>query len=143
MPPDDGGNVIKLTKRNAYGLYAVFDPASGKTGSRPASALEYLERLQWHNDLFGDDIRLLGVAENSGGAVFTLTSQPFISGECATHDEIAAFQSGLDFELLDEVLGAWIRRSDGLVMLDAVPRNVIRDEAGWILPIDIIFGRLD
>jgi hypothetical protein len=42
-----------------------------------AGPVEYLQRLGWHNALFGDDIRVLGVA-CSEDSLEIITSQPWI-----------------------------------------------------------------
>lgn len=133
--------MYKLTKRNAFGLFPVPDFAAGAMGSRPALPSEYLDRLDLQNVVFGDDNALEGIALSDTGAIYTVTSQPYIKGRAASPSEIARLMIRSGFDLSDEALGAWIRPADRIAILDALPRNVVRDSAGRILPIDLVMGR--
>lgn len=139
--PDDDPLIYKLTKRSAFGYYASYKPDSGELGMRPATAIEYLDRLLISNEFFGDDIQLEGIGISSGGSIYTLTSQPFIEGEAASVEEIRSWLSGAGFMVVDEQVGGWIHPEERVAVWDAKPRNVVRDNDGRILPIDLILGR--
>jgi hypothetical protein len=52
---EEHGLAIKATHSNRFGH-------SARNEWLQATPLEYLQRLAWHNILFGDDIRVLGIA---------------------------------------------------------------------------------
>ncbi len=133
--------VHKLTKRNEFGLFPMFDRQDGSIGLRPATPSEYFDRLLLQNVWFGDDIQLQGIGISDGGSTYVLTSQPFISGRAADRADIATQFSSLGFQEIDADLAAWIEPNSKIVLSDAHPRNVIVDQQGRLLPIDIIMGR--
>lgn len=104
---------------------------------------EYLARLALSNDLFGDDVRLEGIAREVGELV-VFTSQPTIVGEAARPDEIIAFMEKRWLRRIGgEALGhagalSFYRDLDQVAVFDAHPANVLKDDAGRILPIDLI-----
>jgi hypothetical protein len=85
----DDNRIFKTTKRNSYGFRPVRDAESGRIGMRPALPMEYLERLELQNTIFGDDWQLEGVAENAGGSLYVITSQPFVTGQAASQKQIS------------------------------------------------------
>ena len=128
-----------------------FDPAWDEWVPQPltriATPLEYLDRLMLANDLFGDDIQLLGVLD-AGTGMQVVTSQPTIHGEPPQPDEIAEFMVALGFAMLPPVVvrnsGAlsFLRESDGIAAFDCHVGNFFLS-AGQILPIDVILVRAD
>src|SRR5215207_2818505 len=64
------GCAIKSTHPNKFG-YSTYDE------ERWATPSEYLTRLGWQNLLFGDDLRIVGVAYEDG-QMEVVTSQPWI-----------------------------------------------------------------
>jgi len=113
-----------------------------------ATPLEYLERLLMQNRLFGDDIQLIGVAEEDGRQVI-LTSQPFIHGSEATLTEIELYFRSMWFQLVTGLNAgrrdspAFYRDLDETLVLDAHQGNLIKDNTGHIIPIDLILVRAD
>ncbi len=114
----------------------------------PATPLEYFERWLLQNSLFGDGVRLEGVAEEETGLV-VLISQPNITGEAATPEEIETFMRQLWFKPLGELgLGGpgalgFYRDLDEVAAFDAHAGNFVKDRDGVILPIDLILVRAD
>lgn len=53
----------------------------------PATPLEYLERWNTHNRVFGDSVELLGFQETERGPRLII-SQPHVPGEPATWEEL-------------------------------------------------------
>ena len=104
---------------------------------------EYLHRLCLANDHFGDDVRLEGVTREQGELVI-FTSQPTVVGEAAPPEEIIAFMEKRWLKLLNGLaLGhegalCFYRDLDQLAVFDAHSANVLKDERGVILPIDLI-----
>lgn len=141
IDPDTQNRVRKLTKRNEFGLFPHFDLVENTVGLRPASPIEYFDRLLLQNEWFEDDIQLVGIGLTEAGSIYTLTSQPFIKGRASTTAEIGECLLGLGFTEIDVDLAAWIEPKEKVVISDAHPRNVVTDSKGRILPIDLIMGR--
>ena len=132
---------LKATYPGQCGFTIVAGPVyPGLAAALPG---EYLERLRLANVHFGDDVRLEGVAREAGALVI-FTSQPTVVGEAAQPDEIAAFMEDRWLRLLNGLaLGhegalCFYRDLDQLAVFDAHPANVLQDERGVILPIDLI-----
>ena len=119
----------KATYPNQFGLSWVRD------GS--ACALEYLQRLVFQNDYFGDSIHLEAVVQ-VGDRIRVLTSQPHIQGEAATPEEIQNWFLSLGFQRVE--MGeriAWYHLELNLLVADAHEGNVLRSETGKLFPIDL------
>jgi hypothetical protein len=143
---DAAPHYVKATYPGQYGFTVVAGPAY--PGLSPALPLEYLERLELGNECFGDDWRLEGVGREEGRLV-VFTSQTTVVGEAACPDEIIAFMEKRRLALLDGVaLGhpgalSFYRDLDALAVFDAHPANVLKDDNGVILPIDLILVKAD
>ena len=152
---DAAGRVIKLTLPGECGWTVdseeYFDEAWDEMVPRPltriATPLEYFDRLMLANELFGDDIALLGVLD-AGSGMQVVTSQPTIRGEPPEPDAIAEFFAALGFAMLPPVVvrnsGAlsFLRERDGICAFDCHAGNFFLSE-GQVLPIDVILVRAD
>jgi len=105
-----------------------------------ASPAEYLDRLSLQNTLFNDAVRLEAVSVRAGGRLSIITSQPRSVGEAATIDTIDALMSQKGYKKLTE--GAFLDSSNGLLLCDLFPRNVIRAQDGTVCPIDPAIQRI-
>ena len=146
---------IKLTLPGECGWTVdaeeYFDEAWDKWVPRPrtriATPREYLDRLLLANELFGDDIQLLGVLD-AGDGMRVVTSQPTIRGEPPEPEQIAEFMEALGFATLPPVVvrnsGAlsFLRERDGIAAFDCHAGNFFVS-AGHMLPIDVILVRAD
>lgn len=138
---------FKATFPGRFGFTVIALPELGLE-LVPATPLEYLERWLLQNSLFGDDVRLEGIASEDVGLT-VLISQPNITGDAATPDEIEAFMRQLWFQpLTGTSLGGpgalgFYRDLDEVAAFDAHPGNFVKDQAGVILPIDLILVRAD
>ena len=144
---------VKLTHAGRFGLAAdaqwFFDGEREEAGTkaflRDATPLEYLDRLLLQNEVFGDDIRLLGIIDKARG-MHVVTSQPTIRGEVVTLEEIIAFMVASGFTRIDAVrLGhadalAFYRPADGLAVFDCHVGNFIKS-GPHVVPIDLIVQR--
>ncbi|NBV25078.1 MAG: hypothetical protein EBS05_24555 [Proteobacteria bacterium] len=138
---------FKATHAGKFGFYviALSDGTAELTGATP---LEYLERLQLQNELFTDDIRLVGVAIERNQTVI-VTSQEAIRGRDVTAEEMTAFMRKLWFQPLHGLsLGrpgslAFYRDLDEVAAFDAHPGNFVKDDNGVVLPIDLVLVRAD
>lgn len=104
-------------------------------GLRPATPLEYLDRLALHNELFGDDMEFLGLVRQKGGLSFVV-SQIFLRGKKPTIPQIAAFMRSHGFRKLRGE-NAYFRPDDKLAVFDAHARNFVFTE-GMPVPFDVI-----
>jgi hypothetical protein len=133
------GRAVKATHVNRFGHSVT---AEGKS----ASPLEYLERLALQNTLFGDDIRIEGVACDEA-QMEIVTTQPWIVAShqhpSPSQTEIDAYFSNLGFckaELVADV-PLFYHRELGILVADAHDRNILRNESGELVPIDLVIGR--
>lgn len=107
------------------------------------SLFDYLGDLMLSNHYFDDDIHLIGCFRD-GDSLFIVTSQPYING---VHPDWPELRAGLarhhlrdpapksqggNFIFDDELLGE-------VDVFDLHSNNVIRDDAGWLNPIDAHF----
>jgi hypothetical protein len=80
-PDADCRRYWKVTYPGFTGFTVIASPESGGIPDlTPALPLEYLERLSLQNRVFGDDIRLEGVALE-GNKTVVVTSQPILVGQ--------------------------------------------------------------
>lgn len=131
------GRATKVTYPNCYGHSAHAEGCG-------ATPLEYLRRLSWHNILFGDDIRIEGVIYDED-QLEVVTSQPWIySGNrpVPTQGQIDDYFAGVGFEPVPLFPFAPLYYSEALRILvaDAHDRNLLVDEAGNLVPIDLVIG---
>lgn len=120
---------FKATYPNRFGL------AWGRDDT--ATPHEYLRRLILQNIYFGDDIRLVALA-NCGGKLRVVTSQPHIAGEPAAYDEIQQWFVALEFTQLNAGNRiAWYYAPENLLVADAHEGNVIRTPHESLIPIDL------
>ncbi|MBK8037320.1 MAG: ATP-binding cassette domain-containing protein [Verrucomicrobiaceae bacterium] len=123
------GRAIKVTNTGTCGLGYV----DGEVV--PATPLEYLERWRLQNELFGDSVELVGMMQSPGGVSFVI-SQPWITGEVPTEEEIADFLKSAGF--LPTVLPeSFFNPASDQAAMDCHDGNFVKVE-GFVLPIDII-----
>lgn len=111
----DGGLVIKITLPPAFGTRV--------------SIGSYVRNVLWVNELFGDDIRLIGVTRSEAGVALVI-SQPFIEGTPPTAGEIAAWFEGQGS--VPDLFHKWRNPSNGVVIADAHTGNLVNTPAGLI-----------
>lgn len=119
----------------------------GKICIAPGLPSEYLRRLELQNDLFGDDIKVLGLTPANRFAI----SQPRLKGEDPSENEIkqvleAAGWQRVPMKLQDlptTLMGsAWWHREEQVIMLDARKPNFKKTSEGAVLPIDLVLADL-
>jgi hypothetical protein len=128
---------FKLTKPGGYGHSLE---GEGET----ASPLEYLERQRLQNELFGDFLELVGVLTGDHMPQI-LVSQPWITvseiDPTPSPEEIDRYFEELGFERAQGVeVPAYYHQESGVVVLDAHAQNILRDENGRLVPIDLVMG---
>jgi hypothetical protein len=116
---EDGQRVVKVT----------LPPHFGARGE----VLEYVRNASWANELFGDDIWLVGIVETDGGPAI-VTSQPFIPGREPTLAEIVDWFESMGY-VPDGYL-KWRHPETGAVIADAHSGNLVMTEEGMV-PIDL------
>ena len=144
-PPDDEGNehqvwfdsksstYLKATWPDFYGMLVIH-----RNNEEPkASPIDYLERWQLHNELFGDSVEFLGVTQSSG-AMRLIIKQPAIIGNPATIDQIDAFfknHGWLSFKVNNNQ--AYFDPQRHVVISDTHRGNIILMDDGLLAPIDL------
>ena len=124
--------IIKLTYPDFFGLRVVYRTDEDKR----CNPCEYFERWVLHNDLFGDDVEVLGAFETTKG-MRTVLSQKAIQGNPATEEEIRFFFKGngwLPFRTDDGC--AWFDQTRLLVISDTHQGNLIKTPDDFMVPID-------
>ncbi len=143
--PDDEGNehqvwylpgaqaVLKATWPGFFGLLVIHRPHE----EHKASPIAYLERWHLHNELFGDDVRFLGVLRTDQGFRL-LIRQPAIAGTPASDEEIARFftDSGWKRFIVDGNI-AYYDPQRKIVISDTHRGNIILMDDGLLAPIDL------
>ena len=143
--PDEEGNehqvwyrpeskaVLKATWPDFVGLLVVHRPNE----EHKASPIAYLERWSLHNELFGDDVRFLGVLSTDSG-LRLLIQQPAIAGTPATDEEIQRFftSSGWQRFIIDGNV-AYFDPKRRVVISDTHRGNIILMDDGLLAPIDL------
>lgn len=132
--------VFKITRGAGYGLFPTpLDVVSGMIsdwfGVLPATPSQYFERLLLCNRLYPGLNALEGFCEWEERFCI-VTSQPFISGRNGNDLEIARFMKAHGFTRLCEA--TWFRHDDHLAIFDVGGSNLFIDEAGDLVPIDVI-----
>jgi hypothetical protein len=134
------GRWWKYTKPGMSGYTVSW--ASDEPFLHNASPLDYLLRLSYQNEIFGDDIRLEGLWEGSCRRWSIVTSQPHVAGAPPLLDEIALAFEQLDFEKLHYHCvgyeGSLAYRKDGYDVWDVHPGNVRLSQLGLPIPFDFI-----
>ncbi|MEI6674977.1 MAG: hypothetical protein WCO57_07355 [Verrucomicrobiota bacterium] len=142
----DGRHVFKSTKPGKFGFAADLEmirPLGWKAKPRITAGLvdgtptEYLKRLGWQNELFGDGIRVIGVTRYPQG-ISVLTTQPFYDGKRTDQADINAWFEGLGWRRLPAKDGAFYNVAKDLLVMDALPRNVLTLELGKVMPFDVV-----
>ena len=128
---------VKLTRAGSYGHSLIEE-------GRSALPSEYLVRLHYQNELFGDCIRLLGILAGETN-LRILTSQPWITAHSQAptplEEEIDDYFEDVEFLRIHSVeVAAYYNSATDIVVLDAHTQNVLRDENGKLVPIDIVIG---
>lgn len=119
--------------------------AQGMITIRKATPLEYLRRLQFQNDLFGDQITIIGLTRANRFAI----SQPTLRGSEPKENEIRDVLEQAGWKRLPikcqthlpvQLVGsAWYHDEEDLMLLDARKPNFKKTDFGT-LPIDLIIG---
>lgn len=143
---EDSGLVFKATHAGRFGFAADREMIRPKNrrekpritvGLSNATPLEYLERLNWQNELFGDSNRVMGVAKYPQG-VSVLTSQPFYKGDRTPQSSIDAWFAARGWKPVKNKEGAFYDEQRGILVMDALPRNVLTLDSGEIMPFDVV-----
>lgn len=143
------GLVFKATKAGKFGFGVDREMIRPKKRREPpritvgltdATPDEYLTRLYLQNEEFGDEIQVLGVAKYPQG-VSVLTAQPFYRGERTEQPVIDAWFSARGWTPVSGKEGGFYHPGKDLLILDALPRNVLTLEDGELMPFDVVIVR--
>lgn len=118
-------------------------PTSRKSKPRITAGLvdatpeEYLFRLESQNQLFGDNIRVVGVAQFPQG-ISILTTQPFYEGTRTEQKDIDDWFQAAGWRQLLFKEAAFYNQAKDLLIMDAFPRNVLTLISGELMPFDVV-----
>jgi hypothetical protein len=117
---------------------------AGEFGAEKLGLPGYARRLAWANELFEDDIRLLGrvllPGENGERVV---TTQPWYRADGLATEGPHPTQKDIDLYMrhqgfLKAYDGAYLHEARDIVASDALPKNFILDAAGHVHAVDIV-----
>ncbi len=138
------GRWIKYTKPSSSG-YTVSWNDQSEPYMHNATPLEYLQRLLWQNEVFGDDIQLIGLWQEQPHIWRMVTSQPGLQGERTTLELLAVAFAEAGFSLLPwrgiGYEGSLSLRIEGFDIWDVHPANVLLSSTGIPIAIDVIITR--
>jgi len=148
--PDEEGNehqvwhlpdakcFLKATWPDFFGLHVIHRPNEDPM----ASPIAYLERWHLHNEIFGDDVRFLGVLRTDQG-IRLLIRQPGIAGQPATHEQIQRFflENGWFLFVIEGNVAFFDPRRQ-IVISDTHRGNIILMDDGLLAPIDLRVQRV-
>ncbi len=140
---DSTGRWFKATHPETYGAAPALSYDFDERTGRPliqlvlgkATPLQYLERWDLFNRVFGDDVCLEWIVPASYG-LSIVVSQMDIAGEPPEVEEIAEYFAEREFVPIPEIRDAFYRPLDDVLALDAHQANLVRTSAG-LVPIDI------
>lgn len=138
----DGERVVKVTRDGVFGLSPGIELAlvsSSEDARRfhlwEATPLEYLERLDLHNQLVPDLNHLEGILSQPDGDLAMVTSQPRFDIVPVSEAEIDEWFAAQGFRKVTR--SAYYREEDNLGVFDAHDKNVVR-AADTLVPFDVI-----
>jgi len=99
----------------------------------PATPLEYFERLEIQNEIFGDNLRFVGVATGDDGRRI-ITRQDMVTGRPARWEEIVCMMTDLGFTKLRHNHGIGYEDSYAFVRDDARAGNTTKRRPGGGVP---------
>lgn len=138
---ESNGRWIKYTKRSSSG-YTVSWDEKGEPFMHNATPLDYLQRLIWQNEVFGDEIHLIGLWQEQPHQWRIVTTQPGLHGSRATLEELSTAFTSAGFDLLPwrgiGYAGSLSLRFSGFDIWDVHPANVLLSPEGFPLAIDVI-----
>ena len=135
----------KVTRPDHFG-WTVLPGHDGNPYGAEATPLEYLERWQNANEVFGDDVKLRGVIVTDQG-VQVVVSQPFIKGKYPEQSQIRTQMREQGFQLVPRFhLGAdpntsYYHVEEKIAVFDAAPDNFIMSQK-MAVPIDVVVIRV-
>ena len=145
------GRVFKATKAGKFGFGVGRELIRSKRHGLPpritaglvdATPVEYLARLAWQNEVFGDSIKVRGMTVYPNGPAI-LTTQPFVWGERTEQELIREWFEERGWQALPQKEGAFYHPALDLLVLDALPRNVLTRPDGSRFPFDVVIVRPD
>ena len=128
---------IKVTRPSAFG-HSVDGPGLSALPS------EYFSRWLFHNQIFGESVQFLGALKNDLGFQLVI-SQVWIASQMdcptASEQEIECYFEELAFQkMLHLEVPAFFNPELDLVIIHAQPHNLLKDDAGNLVPIDVLIG---
>jgi hypothetical protein len=131
---EDGGRVIKHTREGRFGYIPVLNQ-DGRIIGVPASAYDYVQRMEAHETLFPTELRFEGIHGELGGG-FTISQTHYSDA----HPGLATIWRRMqDAGFKKSPLGAtaWFNPSTHHLINDAKSENFRQVATGTIVPVDL------
>ena len=135
------GRWLKFTKPSLAGCFVEL--LDERVQMFPATPLQYLRRWRLANQLFADDVELVGLAEE-GRKLRIVVSQRDLVGEAPSWEEIHHAMTGIcGLHLLgtSASVGGYAARAyagNRFAIFDVRPANCVRTAEGDVVPFDVI-----
>jgi hypothetical protein len=141
--------LVKVSKRQTGFVFAL------KEGEeffkmRLGSPREYLRRLRICNQVFADDMKIIGVIRDKSGCIFLVHSQTYRGDIAPSPEQIHRHMLRLGFAAVaSRIINAplfhgntWYHLRHDILLADCRPPN-FRDMDGSLFAIDIVAAKLD
>ncbi len=125
---------IKITLPGFYGNTLRVRDWAGVLA--PATPLEYLERWRLSNELFEDDVRVLGLVSDYAGPRIAV-AHPLVVGSRPEKVEIAEFMRQRGFLPVRD-MNIFFDDDRDLLVSDAHAGNFLRNDDGQVFAIDVL-----
>ena len=143
----DSERLLKITYPGQFGLRMALNiranqkpqQVSDALRVRPATPLEYLDRLALHNQLFGRSVEFLGLVRWKGFWSMVI-SQIFLRGTKPSLAQIQSYMEANGFHKLGDE-NAYFRVEDSIAVFDAHSRNFVFTD-GVPVPFDVLPQRV-
>ena len=137
----ENSTVVKATASGRFGH--AFDYGHSSEGALP---LDYIDRLNLSNRVFGDTTRVVGKFETPNGGLGLIHSQDFIPAHedspNPTKAQIGEFMESKGFVKSDKYSGRWINDELSVEIDDTHPGNFIVAKDGNVHPIDLLVRKI-
>ncbi len=128
--------VVKITTLGGWGRFPAAR-RNGTLGMRPATPLEYFDRMALSNQLFGDDVLFHGVIVDRHIPRIVI-SQKLIIGRKSTVEEIDSVMKSFGFDRIAKGISMFENREKNLAVFDAHDGNFLTGLSGQVFVIDVI-----
>ncbi len=137
---DPGANTVT---KETYGYKYGHTPLPDASGTRFSIPSEYLERLALHDKTFGTKTRMLGVSKIGNSEVRIRTQQDLHDySQHPSIDDLTSFMNRQGFIHSKDTPGVFYHEKEGVLAVDAVPKNFVQNTKGEIYAVDLMVRKI-